>query len=178
MSLRYKFKKANRIIEKLAPADLLAARTIAAEIQKAQDALLQKADGHFNRCVSICKGLCCQNIQIDQIIGLWDFVYVLLADRSAAGLIQSCLNKENRLFTADCIFLEDGKGPCLFAFNVRPEVCITTFCTSVKPVDKEIRTVKRKFVKLYLYILFARVRAMVNIILKPLIKRESKQKSG
>jgi len=159
MSLRYKYKKASRTIARLSSEDLLSVRKIANDIKTAQDDLLQKADGHFTRCVDVCKGLCCQNIQLDQIISPWDFVYILTADRTADDKIQSCLDNENRLFTADCIFLDDGKGPCLFPFNVRPEVCITTFCNSVNPVKKEIRTVKIKFIKLYLFILFTRSKA-------------------
>jgi hypothetical protein len=39
-----------------------------------------------------------------------------------------CLEYENRLLASDCIFLSNGKGPCIFPPAVRPEVCITTFC--------------------------------------------------
>lgn len=160
MSLKYKYKKASRIVERLSPEDLMSVRKIVGEIQDAQDALLQKAEGNFNRCVEVCKGLCCQNIQPDQIISLWDFVFILVTDQKVGDRVKNCIEKENRLFTSDCIFLVDGKGPCLFAFNARPEVCITTFCTSVVPVKKEIRKVKSKFVKLYLFILFTRPREL------------------
>lgn len=173
MSLRYKYNKASRIIERLSPEDLLSVRKIANDIKIAQDDLLQKADGNFNRCVTVCKGLCCQNIQPDEIISLWDFVYILAADRTAGDKIHSRLDKENRLFTADCIFLKNGKGPCLFPFNVRPEVCITTFCNSVNPVKKEIRMVKIKFIKLYLFILFTRSNAFGKAFYNFLTHRRS-----
>jgi hypothetical protein len=165
MSLRYKYNRALHILDRLSPKDREKARCIARQIRQAQEELLERADGHFDRCVSLCRGLCCRNVALDAVISVWDFVYILIIDRSIGRCLEACLDRENPFFAADCVFLQNGRGPCLLPFNLRPEVCITTFCTSVKPVAKEIRTVKWKFARLTVFVVFARARQL----LKPLV---------
>jgi hypothetical protein len=164
MSLRYKYKQAGRIIDRLSPDDLKSARQIAVEVQKAQQNLLKQAEGNFDRCVSVCKGLCCRNVALDPIISVWDFVYILILDRSIGADIEACLSKETPFFTSDCVFLLNGRGPCLFPLDQRPEICITTFCTDVKAVEKEIQIVKLKFFKFYISMTLARVKALLKSI--------------
>ena len=164
MSLRYKYKQAGRIIDRLSPDDLKSARQIAAEVRNAQQNLLKQAEGNFDRCVSVCKGLCCRNVALDPIISVWDFVYILIMDRSIGAGIEACLSKEAPFFTSDCVFLENSRGPCLFPFDQRPEICITTFCTDVKPVEKEIRSVKLKFFKFYIFVTLAQAKTLLKTI--------------
>ena len=56
------------------------------------------------------------------------------------------------MYSADCIFLQNGTGPCMFPEGVRPEVCVTTFCGNHRYVRKEISRLKRKFFKLDAFI--------------------------
>jgi hypothetical protein len=63
-----------------------------------------------------------------------------------------------------CVFLLTGKGPCMFPPAVRPEVCITTFCTEVELVKQEIWKVKFLFMKLNLYLFFLKAKMLINQI--------------
>jgi len=109
----------------------------------------------FLRCFRGCEGLCCRNLEIDAVIGFSDFVYLLTVERQLQESISICLEHEKKVFyTGDCVFLINGKGPCIFPQTSRPEVCITTFCYDVEPVKQEIRCVKLQFMKLNFYLLF------------------------
>lgn len=133
---------------------------ICAEIGKAQVALLKKAETQMVRCLQGCKGLCCRRIALDHITGLSDFVYLLGSQPALLPVIRQCLKKEDPWGIGDCIFLEDGKGPCLLPAHTRPEVCITTFCCSCQPIYREIAAVKWKFFKLSCFICLRRVKCL------------------
>jgi hypothetical protein len=49
-----------------------------------------------------------------------------------------CLARES-FFPSDCIFLENGTGPCLFPDSLRPERCIISFCGVEPSVRKRDR---------------------------------------
>ena len=149
MGLKYKFKKANQIIAKLSDIDLKRLDKISHEIEMAQDDLLKKGQPVFKKCKNQCKGLCCRNLEIDMVISLWDFVYILAREDSFRYPISKALEKENIFHSSNCIFLENGVGPCIFPPNSLPEVCVTSFCNSEPIIRKEIRLVKYKFVKLW-----------------------------
>jgi hypothetical protein len=102
----------------------------------------------MDRCIAACQGLCCRNIQLEAIIGVWDLVYILTVAPAYRDRMAACLAKEVPLFAADCIFLANGVGPCIFPDTARAEVCLTTFCSSTDAIASEIRQVKRKFYKL------------------------------
>jgi len=164
MSLGYYFRKAVTTIDGLAPSDLADLYGRCREIKKAEEKLLSAGRSAFRRCYTGCEGLCCRNVAIDEIIGFTDFIYILVLAGHLREDMEICLEKENKLFASDCIFLLNGKGPCLFPPAVRPEVCITTFCTNAVPVNREVRHVKFLFLKLNLYIFFLRAKTRIKII--------------
>ncbi|RPH48746.1 MAG: hypothetical protein EHM85_16165 [Desulfobacteraceae bacterium] len=164
MSLGYYFKKAVRTIDGTAPSDLVDLKRHCRKIQEAEEKLFAVGRSAFRNCYTGCSGLCCRNVAIDEIIGFPDFIYILTLAGHLRETMTICLEKENRLFASDCIFLLNGKGPCIFPPAVRPEVCITTFCANAIPVNMEVRHVKYLFFKLNLYILFLRAKNLINRI--------------
>lgn len=164
MSLGYYFRKAGRTIDGLTPSDFADLSRRCREIHAAEENLLEAGRSAFGRCENRCEGLCCRNVALDEIIGFADFVYILTIAEHLRESITICLERENRLFAADCIFLLNGKGPCLFPSSVRPEVCITTFCTNIVSVNAEIGRIKFLFMKLNLFISFLQIKKLINHI--------------
>jgi hypothetical protein len=162
MSLRYKFKKAEAMIQGLDAGDKTRLHVLCTEIQAAEAALLTAAEAKITKCIQGCEGLCCRNARIDDIIGLMDCVYLLTVVPELRGRIGDCLKNEDPIYSADCIFLEHGSGPCIFPFSARPEVCITTFCGRTTSINREIGTLKRKFVKLGWFMMGRRPRAWMK----------------
>jgi hypothetical protein len=148
MGIKADFEEAERIIAGLRPADRVTLCRICDEIQAAEAHLLEQAQNNMDRCIEACQGLCCRNIQLEAIIGVWDLVYILTVAEAFRDRMAACLEKEIPFYAADCIFLENGVGPCLLPPTARAEVCLTTFCSRTDAIDREIRTVKRKFYKL------------------------------
>jgi hypothetical protein len=66
------------------------------------------------------------------------------------------LAEDEPLFTADCMFLKGGIGPCLFPDGVRPEKCVLSFCGDDAPIAANIRSVHRGFVRLHRFLLLCR----------------------
>ena len=151
MALGYKFKAADRRISCLRPGEYQRLVHIAGEIQAAQRKLLDAGTSHFHRCRTRCKGLCCRNVDLDAIIGMWDFVFLLTVERGMKAQLAACLARETPFFSSDCVFLENGVGPCVLPAASRPEVCITAFCMENIPLDREIRRVKQAFLRLSLF---------------------------
>jgi hypothetical protein len=166
MGIRYKFKQAEKIISVMAPHDRTALERICREIEAAEKRLLEAAREMMTRCYTACEGICCRNIHLDEILSLWDAIYLLALAPSVRETIAKCLEADEPLFSADCIFLQHGVGPCIFPFTIRPEVCITSFCTDDAPVKKEILLVKRKFLKLCLFTRLRRPRALKRAFLR------------
>lgn len=148
MGIKADFEEAERIIAALRPADQVRLRQICDEIQAAEAHLLKQAENNMDRCIEACQGLCCRNIQLEAIIGVWDLVYILTVAEAFRDRMAACLENEIPFYAADCIFLENGVGPCLLPATARAEVCLTTFCSRTDAIDLEIRQVKRKFYKL------------------------------
>ena len=165
MGLRYKFKKAQGIIEKSCNRDLTAIKGICEEIQKVQNNLLEEAKDLLKYCENRCRGLCCRNIYPDDIITLADFVYILTMENSLREEISECLKKET-LFSSNCIFLKRGEGPCILPSDLRPEKCITSFCGGDTTIKKEINMVGSKFSKLIRFILLRKPRALKDFLFK------------
>ena len=165
MGLRYKFKKAQEIIERSGNKDLIAIKRICEEIQRAQNELLEEAKDILKYCNDRCQGLCCRNIYPDDIITLADFVYILAMESSVRDEISECLKKET-LFSSSCIFLQSGEGPCIFPSDLRPEMCIISFCGGDTTIKKEINMVRSKFNKLIRFILLRKPRALKDFLLK------------
>jgi hypothetical protein len=57
-------------------------------------------------------------------------------------------------------FLARGRGPCIFADDLRPEVCITTFCADTTNLRCEIRDVKRGFAALGRFLVRQRLKTL------------------
>jgi len=165
MGLRYKFKKAQGIIERSDNKDLIAIKGICEEIQRTQNKLLEEAKDILKYCKDRCQGLCCRNIYPDDIITLADFVYILIMESSMREEISECLKKET-LFSSSCIFLKGGEGPCIFPSDLRPEKCITSFCGGDTTIKKEINMVRSKFSKLIRFILLRKPRALKDFLIK------------
>jgi hypothetical protein len=161
--LTYQFQKAQRILAALPPGDRERVRGICEDIRTAEDGLLAAAGEKMHRCTTICRGLCCRNVQLDAVIGLWDFVYLLALNGAIAEQIAACLLKESPFFSSDCIFLENGVGPCIFPPNVRPEICITAFCTDDTPVKREIDCVKREYLRLIRFVRLSRLKTWFRL---------------
>lgn len=164
MSLAYKFRKAAQIIDALDPRERTALEAICGDIQRAQVRLLQQAQGVLRMCIEQCQGLCCRNVYPDDLITLADCVYVLVADPLRKQHLIQCLQHES-MFSADCLFLENGVGPCLFPSDSRPEKCLITFCGDDRPVKPAIRVVRSHFSRLTRFIMWRKPRALKNRIL-------------
>ena len=148
MSLGYKYRKADRLLKEMTSGDRLELNRICRRIRDAQAILLAAAGDQMERCIHRCEGICCRNIELDPIISHWDLVYILALAPQIRPHIRDCLLNEDPLYRTDCIFLADGKGPCIFPVNVRPEVCVVTFCQNDRSIRPEIQRVKRMFNRL------------------------------
>jgi len=169
MGLKYKFKKAQELIDKSGNKDLAALKEICEEIQRAQNKLLEEGKDVLKYCEDRCRGLCCRNIYPDEIITFEDFVYILTMESSVGNSlreeISECLKKET-LFSSSCIFLKRGEGPCIFPPDLRPEKCIISFCGGDTAIKNEINMVGSKFSKLIRFILLRKPRAFKDFFLK------------
>ena len=162
MGIKADFQEAERVIARLRPDEKARLRRICREIQEAQVALLAQAGPAMERCIKICQGLCCRNIQLNAVIGVWDLVYILTVAGEYRDRMAACLENEIPFYAADCIFLEKGTGPCILPSTARAEVCLTTFCSRVEDIQKEIGRVKRKFYKLGWFICTRKPRLILD----------------
>ncbi|MFH1154834.1 MAG: (deoxy)nucleoside triphosphate pyrophosphohydrolase [Pseudomonadota bacterium] len=173
MSLNYKYRQAIRLITALTPRERCTVIRVCRDIQSAQDRLCRAAETSLTRCYQACEGLCCRNVAIDTIISHWDFVFILLLAPETEITFQDCLHRENRLYAADCIFLDRGVGPCRFPPGIRPEICIVSFCTETPQVNPMIRQVKRAFFKLTWTMNRLRIQRLMRRMLQSVSRRES-----
>jgi hypothetical protein len=156
MSLRYKFNKAEAVLQQLdtsAQADLL---RLAARIRAAQRRLNLAAAPLMAACGLRCRGLCCRNIAADDLIALIDCILVWSVSPESMRLrIRRSLVHES-LTTADCLFLDKGVGPCIFPDDAKPLKCIITFCGDETPVRTEIRQLRSAFYRFYWFLVMRR----------------------
>ena len=162
MSLNYEFKKALSFISRLPPEDRNALSSICKDIRQAEDDLNERAESLLQKCITACTGICCRNIRLDDIIGFYDFTYILATENGLKDDMAACLRDET-LYSADCIFLKNGTGPCIFPSNARPRICITTFCFDDTPAKKEIRRVNQQFNRLSRFIFSRRLKAIKRL---------------
>lgn len=153
MGLHHDFKTARKKIAALGDRERKILLSICEEIDGAQQALTQKAAPILAQCMAGCRGLCCRNIQVADIITTWDLVYILVMAPTIEARMAACLESEG-LFPADCLFLENGTGPCLFPNYLRPERCIISFCRVEPLVEKEIARVMKGFSRLIRFFMF------------------------
>jgi hypothetical protein len=161
--LRYHFNKAKKFLACISPHEKETIKNRCKAIQVAEKQLQTVGIPAFYRCYNGCEGLCCRNLDVDAIIGIGDFIYLLTVNKELEESISAYLEQEKSFFTADCVFLINGKGPCFFPETSRPEVCITTFCFDAKSVKNEIRRVKFEFMKLNIYIVFLNFKLLFRI---------------
>jgi hypothetical protein len=147
MGLNHSFKTARKIIDALDADERKILLAICRDIHQAQKALTQKAAPLLAHCMANCQGLCCRNLHPADIITQWDLVYILSMAPQIDDAMAARLPGEG-FFPADCIFLENDSGPCLFPDNLRPERCIISFCRVEPSIEKEIGRVMRGFSRL------------------------------
>lgn len=157
MGLNYSYKAARKKIDALGIEERRVLKAICRDIHHAQQELSHKAAPILEGCMAGCRGLCCRNIHPADIITEWDLVYILTMVPAIEDALVVCLARES-FFPLDCIFLENGTGPCLFPDNLRPERCIISFCRVEPSVEKEIGRVMAGFSRLIRFFMFRRLR--------------------
>jgi len=160
MGLYPTYNPARRIIKRLGPEDQKNLVAICRRIKDAQTDLAVAAAPYLERCAHRCEGLCCRNAHLEEIIGLEDFIYILTLAPALAEEMAGRLQEDKGLFTRDCVFLANGTGPCILPAGVRPEVCVTSFCTETPAASKAIAVVKWRFQHLAWFIRLRRLRAL------------------
>ena len=150
MELQKKIEKAQVIIDSFLGEERTWLIDICHEIKSAQDDLNREAKDYFKNCMQRCQGICCRNICINDVVTLLDLIYILALDREISSRVHECAQSET-LFSADCLFLQNGVGPCIFTANMKPERCIITFCGETRPIKTEIKAVRSKFSRLSRY---------------------------
>jgi hypothetical protein len=153
MGLKHDFKIAKKKIKALDDGEHRRLRAICGEIFRSQEALNSKAAPILANCMANCQGLCCRNINVADIITRWDLIYILALAPQLQGDMAACLANEP-FFPSDCLFLENGNGPCLFPDNLRPERCIISFCRVEPSVEREIGRVMAGFSRLIRFFMF------------------------
>lgn len=155
MGLSYKIRKADRFLKALDEPDRSALVNTCQKIQIAQGQLNITCADAFKDCISRCQGKCCKNINADDIITVLDCLYILTLSGEILPEALECAASEG-LFSADCPFLKDGVGPCLFSDDQKPERCIVTFCSSVPLAIRPARRVRSAFTRLWWQAFFRR----------------------
>ncbi len=155
--IRGDFAQAARFIERLDPEERKALGKICADIQATQYTFLDAAAKEMAACYSGCQGLCCRNINLDAVITETDCVYIRVIAPAMGEVIEDCLRRET-MFSADCIFLKNGQGPCIFPAASRPKVCLNTFCKDTTPIRREMRLLSSRFGRLSRFVIMCKTR--------------------
>ena len=163
MGLTHSFKTARKRINALDADERKTLMSICRDIHHAQQALTEKAAPVLAHCMANCRGLCCRNIRPADIITQWDLVYILTMAPRIESDLADCLERES-FFPADCIFLVNGVGPCLFPDNLRPERCIISFCRVEPSIEKQIARVTGGFSRLIRFFFFLRTRRCLRYL--------------
>ncbi|MGA6925167.1 MAG: hypothetical protein WBY88_05765 [Desulfosarcina sp.] len=169
MGLTYSLKAARKKIDALDAHDRKALAAICLDIRDAQANLTEKAAPLLTHCANTCHGLCCRNILAADIITEWDLLYILCMAPQIENAMAVCLAKEG-FFPSDCIFLENGTGPCLFPDNLRPERCIISFCRVEPTVEKEIAHVMAGFSRMIRFFMFRLFRRLSKRLKRQALK--------
>ena len=171
MGLGYQFKQARRTLRNLSPADRKTLDRLCRKIRQAEEDLREAAAEALENCRTACRGICCRNVNLDAVLGFPDFVYILQMAPDLADRIAACLENEPVLYVSDCIFLENGIGPCIFPHTVMPEVCITTFCSNEPPAKMEVRQLKWRFFLLNWFLGKVKIKTLPRRFMALLAKR-------
>lgn len=166
MSLSYCYRQAAHILPRLHPGSRGVLKSLCRQIQVAERRLNAAAAARLKGCLEECRGLCCRNLQLDAVFGVPDFVYILATEPALDAAVARCLRHESPIFTSDCPFLENGVGPCIFPPDVRPEVCITSFCRGDAALKADIGRVKKNFWKLGFFLWTRKLPVVHRLLLK------------
>ena len=166
MSLRNLYHQSAKIVQQLPSGRRPTLARLCQRIQDSERNLNTAAALRLEDCMKNCRGLCCRNLQLDAVFGIPDFVFILASMPALDAKIEECIRHEDPLFTSNCLFLERGVGPCLFPPDLRPEVCITSFCRGDGALGAEIRRVKTGFWKLGLLLHFRRLPFIHRLLAK------------
>ena len=160
MSTLYLFKQAVKISQKFSQDNKVTVGNACRNIQNAQKELLLAAEKSMSRCRGICKGMCCKNLYIDSIFSLWDFIFILNILPHMQDEIRKRLESHLFLYSADCPFLKNKHGPCLFPASVKGQVCIVTFCGNDEHLKRPIKKVNHLFFKLSFLVWSLRIKKL------------------
>lgn len=166
MSLRYLYGHAAEDLRRWPSGSRPLLARLCRQIQDAERRLNSAAAVRLQGCLRECQGLCCRNLELEAVFGIPDFVYILGLEPFLHSAIADCLLAESSIFTSNCPFLEHGVGPCIFPPDLRPEVCITSFCRGDGALGAEIRRVKTGFWKLGLLLHFRRLPFIHRLLAK------------
>lgn len=148
MSLNYAFRRAVVLIDGMNAAERARLSDLCSRVRAAEEELTSAASRLLQDCGVRCRGICCRNLEMDAVIAYGDFVYILEGAAWLGDAIARNLEREEPFYTSNCPFLEGGVGPCIFPADLRPEVCVTSFCRDDAEVRAEIRRVRRCFRRL------------------------------
>ncbi len=152
MILMSRFSRAAAIVDGLEASQRRRLESACRRIQKAQQAVLLNGAVYLEYCGRVCRGLCCRNLRVDEIVSLYDFILVLASAPQMADLIAGCARAARGLHNADCVFLKDGRGPCLFPEDLKPERCIASFCFNTRLIRRELSCLRTSFTRLVLLV--------------------------
>lgn len=163
MGLDADFAHARAFLCKSAPSEIECLKILCRRIRLAEQDLNRQAVPLLARCQETCQGLCCRNIILEEIITPCDLVFILVETDGLQDRIAAALRRVPTLYSAPCVFLSDGQGPCLFPADVRPEKCLTTFCADERPIRTELRNLRRAFGRLNRHLLAQRTRMLLEL---------------
>jgi len=166
MSLLHSYHQSAKIVRQWPSGRRLLLAQLCQRIQDSERKLNAAAALRLEGCLKECEGLCCRNLQLDAVFGIPDFVYILASTPALDAEIEGCIRHEDPFFTSNCLFLERGVGPCIFPPDLRPEVCITSFCRGDDAIKAEIRRVKIDFWKLGVFVRFRKAPLFHRLLVK------------
>ena len=166
MVLAARFHKAEDILSKLDYSELLGLKKTCSQIQAAQRAILERGVSYMNHCAVVCRGLCCRNMKVMEIISLYDFILLLVMAPEFKYKIAKQVRLARVLHTADCVFLENGRGPCLFPVDLKPERCIASFCFETQLIRRDLIRLRTSFNRLIFSLRWYRWRRFGLVLLK------------
>jgi len=94
---------------------------------------------------------------VDEIVSFYDFILVLLLAPSLADLLARRVEAVQGLHNADCVFLKDGRGPCIFPEDLKPERCVASFCFGTSRIRRDLSRLRRSFTRLVLWVWWYRL---------------------
>ncbi|THB76705.1 MAG: hypothetical protein D3926_16980 [Desulfobacteraceae bacterium] len=162
MGAEYDFEKAVSILHQLTPGSHERLKVKCLSLRQAQETLLSAAGDAMHRCLEQCRGICCQNLDIDSIFSVMDFVYILTMIPQMEMEIRSRFNANQSIYRSACPFLIDQEGPCIFPNGIKAQECVITFCTNDDRIKPFIRKVNTEFFNLFCLVLLLRSKEVLR----------------